>query len=192
MKSLYPLLFVLLVSFSAFSQKAQDTLTLHQQFDRIYRTSTSYQEYKVIRKTRFQDLKQQVSDSLNSLKNEIRSKDKLVLAQKDSITNIKKIAETFEADWRQTLTQKNSIKILGLLLPKSIYNIIVWSLIVVLTVLLLYYIYRFNNSNVVTTEAKSSLIELEEEFANHKKKSLEREQKLRRELQDEINKQRGV
>ena len=41
-------------------------------------------------------------------------------------------------------------------------------------------------------KARYDLQELEEEFAVHKKKSLEREQKLRRQLQDEINKQRDV
>ena len=192
MKPLYPLLFVFFVSISAFSQKAQDTLTLNQQFDRIYRISTSYQEYKVIQKIRFQNLKKNVSDSLNTLKKQNNEKDKLIQSQKDSISNIKEVANIFETDLRQTITQKNSISILGISFSKSVYNTIVWSLIGILTALLFYYVYRFNNSNVVTSEAKSNLIELEEEFANHKKKSLEREQKLRRELQDEINKQRGV
>jgi hypothetical protein len=39
---------------------------------------------------------------------------------------------------------------------------------------------------------KKNVLEAENELANNMKKSLEREQKLRRQLQDEINKQRGV
>jgi len=40
--------------------------------------------------------------------------------------------------------------------------------------------------------AKESLQESEEELVKFKKKSMENDQKLRRKLQDEINKQRGV
>jgi preprotein translocase subunit SecF len=180
------------LSSSLYGQQASDTLTIPEQFDKIYRTSSSYQEYKVIGKTRFQKLKQDVSDSLNQLQNEIQSKDQLISSQKDSIQNIKQIAETFEGDYRQMLAQKNSIHFLGIEFLKSTYNTIVWSLIGFLTILLLYFIYRFKNSNVITSKAKTELQDVEEEFAIHKKKSLEREQKLRRQLQDEINKQRGV
>lgn len=192
MKSLYPLLFVFFVSLSAFSQQTKDTLSIPEQFDKIYRTSSSYQEYKVIRKTRFQDLKQDVSDSLGSLKKEIQTKDQRITSQKDSISNLKMIASTFEGDLNQTIAEKNSINIFGIELLKSTYNIIVWSLIIILIVLLLYFMFKFKNSNIITTKAQSDLFDLEEDFAIHKKKSLENEQKLRRELQDEINKQRGV
>jgi hypothetical protein len=192
MKTFAPLLFVLLMSVSLHGQQASDTLTIPEQFDKIYRTSSSYQEYKVIGKTRFQKLKQDVSDSLTKLQQEIESKDQLLSSQKDSIKDIKKIAETFEADYRQMVSQKNSIHFLGIEFLKSTYNLIIWSLIGLLTILLLYFIYRFKNSNVVTSKAKAELQDVEEEFAIHKKKSLEREQKLRRQLQDEINKQRGV
>ncbi|WP_407267387.1 hypothetical protein R8G64_12630 [Tenacibaculum maritimum] len=44
----------------------------------------------------------------------------------------------------------------------------------------------------MTKEAKNNLAEIEQEFEEHRKKSLEKEQKIRRQLQDEINKQRGV
>ena len=192
MKSLYPLLFVFFVSLSAFSQQAKDTLSIPEQFDRIYRISSSYQEYKVIRKTRFQDLKKDVSDSLNSLKVEIQTKDQLITSQRDSISNLKKVASTFEGDLNLTIAEKNSINVLGIDLLKSTYNIIVWSLIIILIILLFYFMFKFKNSNIVTTKAQSDLFDLEEDFAIHKKKSLDSEQKLRRQLQDEINKQRGV
>ena len=192
MKSLYPLLFVLMVSVSAFAQEKKDTLTIAEQFDKIYRTSSSYQEYKVIRKTRYQELKKGVSDSLNVLKSNVKAKDQLIDEQKDSIQEIKKVADILGMDLKQTITQKNSIAFLGIEFSKSTYNIIVWSLIGILLIALLYFIYQFKNSFAITSQAKNNLEDVEQEFAVHKKKSLEREQKLRRQLQDEINKQRGV
>lgn len=66
-----------------------------------------------------------------------------------------------------------------------------WSIIGGLFVLLLFFIYKFKNSNAVTKQAKKSLEETEEEFEEHRKIALEREQKVRRQLQDEINKQKN-
>lgn len=192
MKRLIPFTFLLFLAFLAHSQQTQDSLSIPQKFDYIYRTSTSYQEYKVVSKARYQALKQQVSDSLNDLKEDIRTKDLRIQSQKDSIQNISQIAATFESDYRQTLARTHSINFLGIEFHKSTYNTIVWSLIGILLILLGVFMYRFKNSHVVTTQAKNELSEVEEEFALHKKKTLEREQKLRRQLQDEINKQRGV
>ena len=43
----------------------------------------------------------------------------------------------------------------------------------------------------VTKAAKKSLEDTELEFEEHRRVALEREQKVRRQLQDEINKQKG-
>ena len=53
-------------------------------------------------------------------------------------------------------------------------------------------LFKYKNNIFLTNAAKKQLIEVEEELANQRKKALEREQKLRRQLQDEINKQRNV
>ena len=54
-----------------------------------------------------------------------------------------------------------------------------------------YFIFKFLRSNVLTKEAKNNLIDVEQEFEQHRKNTLQREQKLRRQLQDEINKHRN-
>lgn len=66
------------------------------------------------------------------------------------------------------------------------------STIILLIIMLSYFIYQFKSSYRITSLAKENLLEVENELAIYKKKSLEREQKLRRQLQDEVNKQRGV
>ena len=58
-------------------------------------------------------------------------------------------------------------------------------------ILLLFFIYKFKNSNTVTLAAKSQLADVEKEYESHKKTALEREQKVMRKLQDELNKNRS-
>ena len=52
--------------------------------------------------------------------------------------------------------------------------------------------YKLKDVVKITSQAKKELTRVEEEFNSYKKKSLVRDQKLRRQLQDEINKQRGI
>jgi len=191
MKSLYLFTFALFISITAFSQEAKkDTLTVSEQFDRIYRISSSYQEYKVVKKTTFQGLKNNVLDSIQLIDKELQLKNQKNSILKDSLQNANIILNTLDTDMKLMITEKDSISLVGLQLNKSTYNIIVWSIIFILIIMLSYFIYQFKNSYVITSEAKSNLLEAEDELANFKKKSLEREQKIRRQLQDEINKQR--
>ena len=76
-------------------------------------------------------------------------------------------------------------------LSKGLYNIMLWSIIGVLLLLVFTFIYKFKTSNSITKAAKKSLEETEQEFEEHRRVALEREQKVRRQLQDEINKQKG-
>tara|TARA_R110001632_G_scaffold130556_2_gene244650 strand:+ start:860 stop:1441 length:582 start_codon:yes stop_codon:yes gene_type:complete len=191
MKSLYLFTFALFISIIAFSQEAKkDTLTVSEQFDRIYRISSSYQEYKVIRKTTFQGLKNNVLDSIQLIDKELQLKNQKNSILKDSLQNANNILSTLDTDMKLMITEKDSISLVGLQLNKATYSIIVWSIIFILIIMLSYFIYQFKNSYVITSEAKSNLLEAEDELAIFKKKSLEREQKIRRQLQDEINKQR--
>lgn len=76
----------------------------------------------------------------------------------------------------------------GLPMSKTIYSLLMWAIIAVLLALLILFIIKFRNSNAITKQAKKTLAETEEEYEEHRRNSLEREQKVRRQLQDEINK----
>ncbi|MEM9868666.1 MAG: tRNA (guanine-N1)-methyltransferase, partial [Bacteroidota bacterium] len=65
-----------------------------------------------------------------------------------------------------------------------------WGIIAILTLLLFLFIYKFRNSNFLTQQAKTALADLEKEYEDHRRRALEREQKISRRLQDELNKQK--
>jgi hypothetical protein len=76
---------------------------------------------------------------------------------------------------------------LGIPSTKSSYRVISWTLILSLLGGLLFFIFKFRNSNFLTQQAKSALEEMEQEFEQHRRWALDREQKLSRELLDERN-----
>jgi hypothetical protein len=91
---------------------------------------------------------------------------------------------------KEALLKENNIGFFGLQISKTTYSAIVWLIILALVLLLAFFIFKFYNNINITKTATSNLTDVEKEFELFRKKSLEREQKLRRQLQDEINKQR--
>jgi F0F1-type ATP synthase assembly protein I len=187
------ILFALLLSSVSFTQETtfEDTSSIENQFEELYKKSSTYQVYKVISKDKYQRLKLNILDSLKDLKETIAHKESLLLKEKSNIEETKKLLTQTEIDLNISLKKESSIDILGIKLSKVVYNLLLWGIIVLLLLGLSYFIFKFFRSNILTKEAKNNLVDVEQEFEQHRKKTLVREQKLRRKLQDEINKQRN-
>lgn len=166
--------------------------TIENQFIKTYRLSNSWQEYKMIKRTRFISFQKNILDSIKVIKTDAASKQVKINEQLKTITSLQTKIDTLKNDLSSSIEKENAFSFLGTTLNKTTYNSILWSVIAGLLIGLAFFIYRFNNSNVVTKETKELLAETEQEFEQYKKNAIEKEQKLRRQLQDEINKQRGV
>jgi hypothetical protein len=192
MKSSFLAFFLILSSASITAQQTvTEENTLENQFDKIYRISTSYQTYKVISKEGFQKLKSNVLDSLNLIENALSEKVSLLKTKESDIQRLNEKINNTQISLDASIKKENSISLFGLALNKTTYNSILWFLIIVLLMGMLFFMYKFSNSNLLTKEAKHNLAEVEQELSLFRKKTLENEQKLRRQLQDEINKQRN-
>lgn len=164
--------------------------TIESQFDYLYRKSSSYQEYKVVKKTFYQKIKGNVLDSMQALKKDLVDTKKLVEVQGNEIKSLKSDLLTTNDNLISVTKEKDDIKFLGMPMTKASYNSLLWTIIFSLVALLLFFIFRFKSSNTITVQSKNLLNDTEKEFEAYKAKALEREQKVRRELQDELNKQK--
>ncbi len=184
-------------SFTAFSQNdtEDDKLSLDEgsidnQFEYVIRRSNNYQDFKVVKKTWLYTLKAHTIDSLNALHKNLADTQILVTTQTKEISDLKSSLESTETNLETTRNEKDNISLFGIQMSKGSYKTIMWFIIACLLALLALFIYKFKNSNTITREAKKSLADIEEEFEEHRKTAVEREQKVRRQLQDEINKQK--
>lgn len=193
MKLKFLIVFLLSTYTIAFAQEnnIEEDESLSGQFDKIYRTSTSYQSYKVISKDRYQQLKINVLDSLQKSNNEIIRREKELNKEKTTVKTLNIELLKIKKELKTAQKKENSVSLFGASLNKTTYNLILWLVILSLTFGLSFFAFKFKRSNVLTKKAQLNLEDVEHEFEVHRKKSLEREQKLRRQLQDEINKQRG-
>ena len=169
-----------------------DNGTLKSQYNYLIDESNDYEEYKVIKKVWTSKFEKSLNDSLEAFAQSKQEARDLAKSQLEEIKNLKAQLASTQDSLNVVTEEKNNIALLGLPMEKSGYRTFMWTTIGILVLLLLLFIFRFKSSNAASTIAKNNLIDVEEEFAEYKKRSLEREQKLRRELQDEINKQRGV
>jgi|TARA_R110002126_G_scaffold39767_1_gene117555 hypothetical protein len=190
------IIFILFISlsFSVLSQEPEEVekdTSIQGQFDEIYRISTTYQVYKVINKDKYQVLKRNVLDSIKKLETQITEKENQLRTERENIKKTKGLLAKTQADLVASNKKENSISLFGIELSKIKYNLLLWSIIIISLLGLFYFIFKFFRSNTLTKEAQNNLLDVEQEFEEHRKKSLEREQKLRRQLQDEINRTRS-
>jgi len=162
--------------------------TIASQFDHIIAISNNYQDYKVIRKANLEKLRQNIADSLKSIQTKLADANAILNNHDNQVATLKDSLNQVQLELKNTKEQKESQNLLGMQLSKASYNAMVWSVIGILLILLIFYIYRYKQSYILTAEARKTLEETKEEFEQHRKRAMEREQKLNRRLQDELNK----
>ncbi|WP_340198421.1 tRNA (guanine-N1)-methyltransferase [Ascidiimonas sp. W6] len=172
------------------SELSLDKGSLENQFEYVIKKSGRYQEYKVVKRVWLDKLKRNVIDSLAKTKNTFIELENQIKSQQEQISKLDSDLASTNTSLTQVNKEKESISFFGTLVNKATYKTIMWSIVAALAIFLSLFIYKFKNSNSITREAKLSLKDLEQEYEQHRRKALEREQKLSRQLQDELNKQK--
>ncbi|SDL65491.1 Uncharacterised protein [Sphingobacterium mizutaii] len=142
-------------------------------------------DFKIIRKTNLDIIRQNVKDSLSiykkqisGLKGDASSTEGSLQTLQDSVTNLSAALQTEQQ-------KTDSISFLGIQFSKSSYHTMVWVIIIVLAIALFGILAAFRKAKVDTEESKNTVDELQEELQTLRKKSMEREQLLKRQLLDE-------
>ncbi|MAO38256.1 MAG: hypothetical protein CMP12_20580 [Zunongwangia sp.] len=187
-------LLITLLIFTAFTLKsnAQDSILttnpIQQKFQELIESSNNYQEYKVVNYDELVDLRDKTNDYIQELKDQITVGKNTADQQEEEIANLEGELKTTQQNLQQVTEEKDNIVFLGMPLTKGTYMAMMWGIVAILILALIFFIYKFKNSNAVTKEAKKRLDDTEKEFDTYKKKALEKEQRLGRLLQDEKNK----
>ncbi|MGJ8666224.1 MAG: tRNA (guanine-N1)-methyltransferase [Patiriisocius sp.] len=188
---------LLFISISLNAQTSDETEnqpnTIEKQFVEIFEGSNNYkgergQRYEVVKVDKLNRLKKSISDSISTLKNSNASKDVTIGQQESEIATLESTLKTTQNELSASQEKEDGIELFGILMSKSTYNTLMWSIIGILLIGLIIFIFRFKNSNTVTKESKEKLAETEAEFEDYRQKKLEELQQTRRKLQDEINK----
>ncbi|PPL02840.1 hypothetical protein [Parapedobacter indicus] len=165
--------------------------TIDSQFIYLYAISRTQDGIEHVRQANLERIRKNVADSIKALTKEIsdlKSKDGSQQAAVEAMTDSLSQARN---ELQIAQREKDSFSFIGISLQKSTYSLTMWGFVLLLAAALIFYIYRYNQSHVVTNDTKKAIDELQEEFDQHRKKAMEKEQKLKRQLQDELNKRLG-
>ncbi|APQ15827.1 tRNA (guanine-N1)-methyltransferase [Maribacter hydrothermalis] len=183
--------------FAQDNEADDDKLSLDQgpisnQFDYIAKRSGNYRadgvRYEVVKETNLFKIRENVLDSIVAMNKKTSELKSTIAEHETTITSLNKKLEETTTNLSSVTEEKDSMSFIGLAVSKGTYNFILWTIIGGLFLLLGLFIYKFRNSNILTQEAKQNLSDLEIEYEDHRRRSLEREQKISRQLQDELNK----
>lgn len=167
-------------------EEVLDTATVEQQIEYVLKRSTTYEEYKVIKIVWINELKSNILDTLASSKAGIHKRNMLLDENQSTIDSLHSSLSSIEARLLKVTQEKDAISFLGMLVNKKRYNTLMFSLIAILSGLLIFLFVLFKRGYNITNQTKHDLSEIKQEFDVHRQRTREREERLARRHLDEI------
>lgn len=190
----YPIYLALIIflSFPAFGQESDSLGSLNKgsissQFDFMIKSSNNYQDFKVIKKSSLEKFKANVLDSLNVFKNELLTVNQKLTEQQSKIAGFEKETADTKVLLSTAEAERDNFEFFGMPISKSAYNNLMWTIVSVLVAAFLFFLFKYSQSDKLISKAQKDLADTIDEFDQHRKNTLERERKLKRELVDAMN-----
>lgn len=162
--------------------------TISSQFDYLNSVSNNFQEYKVVKRTNLDKIRKNVTDSLNVFKDQLVTVKKDLRERQEQINELENQMAEVQEQLTAAEEARDSFEFLGMPIHKSAYNGIMWTIVFVLAGAFLFFLFQYSQSHRVISKARKDLEDTVEEFEQHRKNTLDRERKLKRELVDALNK----
>lgn len=187
-------LLLLLIAGMAYAQADAEGITsleegtVQEKFDFIKQKSGNYLDNKVVKLVDLNAMQQIVQDSLRAERAAISE---LRLARKvsqDSLAKVKKELKEVEEALVAVKEKSEKMSFLGAPVSKGAFSSIMWALVLLSLGGLIFVLYSGRENRDVVEKTKESLDRIQEEYDGFRKRALEREQKLKRDLIDAQNK----
>ncbi len=162
--------------------------TISSQFDYLNSVSNNFQEYKVVKRTNLDKIRKNVTDSLNVFKDQLVTVKSDLKERQEQINVLEVQMSEVQEQLANAEEARDSFEFLGMPIHKSAYSSIMWTIVLVLLGAFLFFLFQYSQSHKVISKARKDLEETMEEFEQHRKNTLDRERKLKRELVDALNK----
>lgn len=176
----------------AYAQVKTDADQLDQQFEELKSNSNSVQsgsgrEYKVIDLQNMNSLWNDVQELMAASSEEIEKTKSRVDALNGEVASLSQRVEAQQASIQESEFAATHLSVLGIDIPKDKFVATFWISIGVLIVLLVVAVYQYKLTRDSTRRTQINFMQLQEEMEELRKTSLEKERRLRRELQTERN-----
>ena len=173
---------------SALSQtQAEYPNTLRGNFDKMLKESNRYQDFKVVKRVKLDAFIRQVEDTLALRADEMTREVKAAEELRVQLASLREEKATLETEVGRLNDEKDGIQTLGMSMDKGSFATMMWFLVIAFAGIGVFLVLRLKTNSSAQSRIKKHLSDLEEELSSTKKKALEKEQELKREMQDYIN-----
>lgn len=182
----WPGVLLLLLTFS-FTVCAQENNTLRNTLSDIMSESESYEQYKVIKTSKLLNFKTAMIDSINAYQLQIKNLEMAAVETKAELKTIQTELVLIKEKLSISEDQNAEIGFLGLSVRKGFYNAFVWSIIALLTTIVVVIYTRIKHVCSVVKRVKSAYSKIVDEYRAQRFQATEKQISLRRELQTALN-----
>lgn len=157
-------------------------------FSKLIKESNNYQSYKVVKLNSLLELQRSTKKEIGDLESAITELNSQIDDLQGQVDRSKAELDETNSTLKQVEKSKDEFSFIGIKMMKTTYQVIVIVIIVILLILLIVFIGRFKAGNSITIKARNDLEDLQNDYDEYRKKALETQQRLGRQLQDERNK----
>ena len=188
---------VLMLSFGAWAQATstvkkkktwKDATNLSTQYKEFKGSLRVYQKFLYLTDDILDGYYKVVSDSVLNLKSDLAATKTKVATLKKEVEALKASQLEIQTKLDTALEEGSTLSVFGSRTNKDSFASVMWVIVFVLLGVCAFVFFLFKRSHVITKASQKDFTVLHGEFEDHRKNTLERERKLRRELQDYINK----
>jgi hypothetical protein len=167
---------------------SQSDLSLRERFLLMKTKSQSYQDYKVIKETTLDGVVKIIQDSLQAKDAALRNVKADVNRLKEELNQVNIVLKQKEQSMEEIVYASTHITVLGIDFQKQSFLTLIVIIFLALLLVVAFFSARLKMSHSTMRE-KTELLEItSREYEEYKRKALEKQTKLSRELQDERNK----
>lgn len=165
-----------------------DTLVIEDQFDYIFKRSSRYEQYKVIREVWLNQFMENLEDTVNGLRSDINELESTVNSKDQQISNLENQLASTQGDLEESIKERNSFDVFGLKIDKVAYNIIMWIIVAALIFILVVVFLLYKRSHAVTRDNIQKYETLQSEYDEFRNNARLKMEKVKREHLNEIMK----
>ncbi|SMG12223.1 hypothetical protein SAMN05661096_00482 [Marivirga sericea] len=188
MRFKFLVIFSILVFAIQFDAESQEDAKLSDQYQNMIEGSETFEKYKVIPITKVNSFGQIMNDTISTLKESVSSAEKAKSKAETERDSAKSQMNSLKSELEETQAIVDEMPFLGIPMSKTTYNIAMWSLVVILIGGLVLVYIMFLNSYRMTRQAKKDKELVDQELEDLRKRSHDKQVKIKRELQTALNK----
>ena len=155
-----------------------DSASLESQLDYIQERTRIYNDFRAIREDIFLKIKENAVDSLEAAKLSIANLNSRLTERNFQIETLNTDLERVKLERDESIRNRDSLSFLGIQLNKTLYNSIMWFIILGLAIVGVILFLLYKRTRVVTVQTKKEFELMEQEFDDYKKSSREKYEKL--------------